>query len=165
MKEIGIRAQKRKEKKNIKGRATKKKAAEQGSARRGRTGREASRTKGMRGKWREVCSLRPLSLNCAGQQLVSRQWNGFDTLQETYIVLYKLFPPNNNRKDWKAIEERRGAIYYETWLQMVIKCPVKNKLINCEGETLGLINHPPALGFLAGFWLRADLKGRLGALL
>lgn len=37
-KEIGIRAQQRKKKKNTKGKRTKKKAAEQGSVRKGRTG-------------------------------------------------------------------------------------------------------------------------------
>lgn len=34
----------------------------------------------------------------AGQLAASCLWNSLDALQETYIVLYKLFPPNNTER-------------------------------------------------------------------
>ena len=50
-----------------------------------------------------------VSLSRTGQQVVSCQWNSPDTVQETYIVLYKLFPPNKGRKDWTSLERARGG--------------------------------------------------------
>lgn len=44
-----------------------------------------------------------MRLSSAGQQVVSCQRNSLETLQETYIVLYKLSP----RKKKKTIPEER----------------------------------------------------------
>lgn len=54
-----------------------------------------------------------LNLICKRQQVVSCQWNSLDTLQETYIVLYKLFPPYNTRKSCTGFEGG-GPNYWET---------------------------------------------------
>lgn len=56
-----------------------------------------------------------MSLSRTGQQVVSCQWNRFHTFQETYIVLYKLFPPNNRRKTWTSlVREKDGLIFWQT---------------------------------------------------
>lgn len=45
-------------------------------------------------------------------QVLSCQWNSLDTLQEAFIVLYKVFPPNNNREDWTSLERRREGVLF-----------------------------------------------------
>lgn len=73
------------------------------------TRREASRTKGMRPERWEVGSLSVGLHSHTQMQVLSCQWNSLDTLQETFIVLYKVFPPNNNRGVLRG--GGRGPIY------------------------------------------------------
>lgn len=86
----------------------------------------------------------PLSLSCAGQQVVSRQRNRLNTLQETYIVLYKLFPPNNKRKVWTNLEEEKeeeeegSHLLKDKWLQTVRKCFGKKQTNKLCGRNTGL---------------------------
>ena len=69
-----------------------------------------------------------VSLSCAGQQVVSCQWNSLETLQEAYIVLYKLFPPNNRRKEWTSLERWGGTIYWEKkFSERWEMCPAKKQ--------------------------------------
>lgn len=81
------------------------------------------------------------SPSCAGNQVVSCQWNGQDTLQETCIVLYKLFPPNSRRKNWTSFEsEGRGGSHLlrDKWLQTVRKYPAKKQMNKyCERNAGG----------------------------
>lgn len=59
------------------------------------------------------------SLRRAAHQVSSRQWNSIDTMQETGIVLYKQFPPNNKRKAWTSLEE---GVEVFTKIQMASNC-------------------------------------------
>ncbi len=69
---------------------------------------------------------------------MSCQWNSLDTLQETYIVLYKLFPPNNKRKDWTSFERGGGShLLRDKRLQAVRKYPAKKQTNKYCGRNAG----------------------------
>lgn len=79
-----------------------------------------------------------MSLSCTGRQVVSCQWNSPDTFQETYIVLYKLFPPNNKRKDWTSLERGGGShLLRDKRLQTVRKYPAKKQTNKYCGRNAG----------------------------